>query len=104
MTSSLFARLRLLTRAVPFSPVAQNHDRKGVDTRKPMHWLLLALATLPAFGQDRVDPAITVTDINGRVVRPFQTLGKTAFVIFFVTNDCPISNIYAREIHRICDA
>jgi hypothetical protein len=25
-------------------------------------------------------------------------------VVFFITNDCPISNGYAREIHRICDA
>jgi hypothetical protein len=69
-----------------------------------MRWLLLTLAALPAFAQERVDPAISVTDINGRLVHPFQTSGKAASVIFFVTNDCPISNIYAREIHRICDA
>src|SRR3974377_2103207 len=62
------------------------------------------LWALPAFAQTVVDPAISVTDIRGQVVRPFQANGKLASVVFFFTNDCPISNIYAREIHRTCDA
>lgn len=52
--------------------------------------------------QERVDPAISVADIHGKLQRPFQ-VGAKASVIFFVTNDCPISNGYAREIRRICE-
>ena len=52
--------------------------------------------------QQRADPSIAVTDIRGKVQHPFQTNGK-ASVIVFVTNDCPISNGYAREIRRICE-
>jgi hypothetical protein len=66
--------------------------------------LFLAIATLSASAQERLDPAIAVIDIRGQILHPFQTSAKTASIVFFVTNDCPISNIYAREIHRICDA
>jgi hypothetical protein len=69
-----------------------------------VRYVLILLTALFAFAQERVDLAISVTDINGRTLHPFQTLGKAASVIFFITNDCPISNIYAHEIRRICDA
>jgi hypothetical protein len=57
-----------------------------------------------AFAQDRVSPVITVKDIHGVVQKPFDASGKKAALVFFITDDCPISNRYAREIHRICDA
>jgi len=69
-----------------------------------MRWLLgLALAAM-AGAQDRVvDASLAMTDIYGRVQHPFAAGGKAATVIFFITHDCPISNVYAREIRRICD-
>jgi hypothetical protein len=57
-----------------------------------------------AWAQDRVSPSIAVKDIHGQVQRPFDASGKKAALVFFITDDCPISNRYAREIHRICDA
>ena len=57
-----------------------------------------------AWAQDRVSPALSVKDIHGQVQRPFDASGKKAALVFFITDDCPISNRYAREIHRICDA
>ena len=51
-----------------------------------------------------LDPSISVTDIRGQILHPFHVAGNAASVVFFVTNDCPISNIYAHEIRRICDS
>lgn len=62
------------------------------------------LVVFHAFGQDRVSPAITVKDVHGVTQKPFDASGKKAALVFFITDDCPISNRYAREIHRICDA
>jgi hypothetical protein len=59
---------------------------------------------IAALAQDRVDPTIAIADIKGQLQHPFQVAGKSASVIFFITNDCPISNAYAREIRRICEA
>jgi hypothetical protein len=33
-----------------------------------------------------------------------DSAGRRATVLLFITNDCPISNGYAPEIHRLCDA
>jgi len=55
-----------------------------------------------AMAQDRVDPSIAIADIGGKLLHPFRPSGK-ASVILFITNDCPISNGYAREIRRICE-
>lgn len=55
-----------------------------------------------ALAQQRVDPSIAIADIGGKIQHPFQPAGK-ASVILFITNDCPISNGYAREIRRICE-
>ena len=70
-----------------------------------MRWLTifaLAMVALGAADVDRVDTSLAIPDIKGRVQHPFQATGKAALV-FFITNDCPISNSYAREIRRICD-
>src|SRR5579862_2979084 len=45
--------------------------------------------------------ALNVHDIEGRDLRPLDPAGP-ANVLFFITNDCPISNFYAPEIQRIC--
>ena len=66
--------------------------------------LFVLASALHASDVDRLDPSITVADIRGQKVHPFQPLGKAAAaLVFFITNDCPISNAYAREIRRICD-
>jgi hypothetical protein len=35
--------------------------------------------------------------------QPFDTQGKAAAIVFFITTDCPISNNYATEIRGICE-
>jgi hypothetical protein len=47
--------------------------------------------------------SIQVRTIDGAALRPLEPSGA-ANVLFFVTTDCPISNSYAPEIQRICDA
>jgi hypothetical protein len=50
-------------------------------------------------------PATTVTDLQGHPQNPLADLAsRRATVLLFITNDCPISNSYAPEIHRLCDA
>jgi len=66
--------------------------------------VLVLMVTSLAFGADeRVNPGISINDIHGVAQKPFEAKGKAALV-FFITDDCPISNRYAREIHRICEA
>jgi thiol-disulfide isomerase/thioredoxin len=45
--------------------------------------------------------SIAIPDIDGVARTPLKPEGK-ASVLFFITNDCPISNSYAPEIQRIC--
>jgi hypothetical protein len=42
-----------------------------------------------------------VLDLSGRTVDPFQKVGSKAIVLFFVANECPISNSYAPEVRRL---
>lgn len=62
-----------------------------------MKSLILLLALVPALAADR---ALTVTTIGGAAVQPFA--GERPALLYFVTNDCPISNFYSREMNRIC--
>jgi hypothetical protein len=41
-------------------------------------------------------------DVDGHALHPLDPAGP-AEVLFFITNDCPISNSYAPEIQRICN-
>jgi hypothetical protein len=61
-------------------------------------WLLaLALSSI-------LHPAIQVQDIDGVSRTPLKIeAGGRATALFFVTHDCPVSNYYSHEIHRICD-
>jgi len=46
-----------------------------------------------------------VTDLDGRAVDPLAVVkDRRGTVLLFITNDCPISNGYAPEIHRLCEA
>ncbi|MFY9232853.1 MAG: redoxin domain-containing protein [Fimbriimonadaceae bacterium] len=47
-------------------------------------------------------PAISVTDIRGKMHQPLAIrAGTLASVLIFVTTECPIANAYAPEINRI---
>lgn len=48
-------------------------------------------------------PSITVRDINGVEREPLKVEKGHAAALFFITQDCPISNYYSHEIRRICD-
>lgn len=58
----------------------------------------MKLAVLAAAGFTLA--AQDITTLDGRTVRPFA--GDRPSLLFFVTNDCPISNYYSREMNRIC--
>jgi thiol-disulfide isomerase/thioredoxin len=45
--------------------------------------------------------SLDISDVNGKQLSPMRPAGP-AEVLFFITNDCPISNFYAPEIQRIC--
>jgi hypothetical protein len=62
-----------------------------------MKWpLLLALGTV-------LHPSVPVRDIDGVSREPLKVEKGHVEALFFVTNDCPVSNYYAHEIRRICD-
>src|SRR5258708_4042185 len=65
--------------------------------------LCAAADTAPAPDPVRVPPTLTVRDIRGQIQRPFFAAPGTAAVVFFVTNDCPVSNGYVQEMRRICE-
>jgi hypothetical protein len=45
--------------------------------------------------------SLRVADVDGKELTPMRPAGR-AEVLFFITDDCPISNFYAPEIQRIC--
>jgi Redoxin len=60
---------------------------------------LLAALALGAILQ----PSMAVRDIDGVTREPLKVAKGHAEALFFVTNDCPVSNYYSHEIRRICD-
>jgi hypothetical protein len=61
-----------------------------------MRWALaFALATI-------LHPGLAVRDVDGVAREPLKVAQGHAAALFFVTNDCPVSNYYAHEIARIC--
>ena len=66
--------------------------------------LALSAATPPQADPVRLSPSTSVRDIQGKMRKPFFAAPNTAAVVFFVTNDCPVSNGYAQEMRRICEA
>jgi hypothetical protein len=62
-----------------------------------MKWLILyALGTI-------LHPSAAVRDIDGIVREPLKVEKGHVEALFFITNDCPVSNYYSHEIRRICD-
>jgi hypothetical protein len=61
------------------------------------HWFLaFALGVI-------AHPALRIPDIGGVERTPLRVEKGHASALFFITNDCPISNYYSHEIRRICD-
>ena len=58
--------------------------------------LLFALGTI-------LHPTAAVRDIDGVLREPLKVEKGRIEALFFVTNDCPVSNYYSHEIRRICD-
>jgi len=48
-------------------------------------------------------PSIAIRDIDGVKREPLRVAPGHAEALFFVTEDCPVSNYYSREIRRICE-
>lgn len=62
-----------------------------------MKWFIaLALGTI-------LQPSIAVRDVDGVTREPLKVEKGHIGALFFVTNDCPVSNYYSHEIRRICD-
>jgi hypothetical protein len=62
-----------------------------------MNWL--ALFTLGTI----LHPAVAVRDIEGVLREPLKVEKGRVEALFFVTNDCPVSNYYSHEIRRTCE-
>lgn len=63
-----------------------------------MTWLsLFALASA-------LNPSLHLRDIDGIDRHPLKIAKGRAEALFFIAEDCPISNYYSHEIRRICDA
>ena len=50
-----------------------------------------------------LNPGVAVRDIDGVKREPLKVLAGNAEALFFVTQDCPVSNVYSHEIRRICE-
>jgi hypothetical protein len=50
-----------------------------------------------------LQPSVELRDIDGVLRRPLKVGKGQARALFFITQDCPISNYFAHEIRRICD-
>ena len=48
-------------------------------------------------------PSVVLRDVDGVKREPLHVERGHAEALFFVTEDCPVSNYYAHEIRRICE-
>src|SRR6478672_8191808 len=56
----------------------------------------------PAEKMDSNKPLVSLFDLEGKSINPFQPVSnEKPTVFFFVSTDCPISNRYAPEIQRL---
>ena len=50
-----------------------------------------------------LQPSVELRDIDGALRQPLKAGKGEARALFFIAQDCPISNYFAHEIRRICD-
>jgi peroxiredoxin len=68
--------------------------------------LSAAALLLAAFVLSAGEPTSTklqLPDLDGRQIEPLQANDARATVFIFIRTDCPISNSYAPELHRLYD-
>ena len=98
-------------------PWRSNH--RSAQSIRPIRPLILIVVTLLISGCGKVKStndtppevraaksataAVTVFDLAGQPVDPFEAAGIKALVFLFVSTDCPISNRYAPEIRRMAE-
>jgi hypothetical protein len=63
--------------------------------------LATSFATAQTRGPAAPGSSIRLLDLAGQRVDPFGEVAKKAIVFLFVRTDCPISNRYAPEVHRL---
>lgn len=59
---------------------------------------IMSLAVTPLYGEET---ALALKDVSGKLVDPLAKHGQKATVLFFLTTECPIGNLYSPEIERI---
>ena len=63
---------------------------------------IIAVLSLAVAPLSRGEPAaIGLKDLSGKLVEPLAKHGQKATVLFFLTTECPIGNLYSPEISRI---
>ena len=60
---------------------------------------MVSFAVAPLSGGEK--DAISLKDLSGKMVDPLAKDGRKATVLFFLTTECPIGNLYSPEINRI---
>ena len=63
----------------------------------------LLLATIVLFAGEPISTKLQLPDLDGRKIEPLQANDARAIVFIFIRTDCPISNSYAPELHRLYD-
>jgi len=63
----------------------------------------LLLATIVLFAGEPTSTQLQLPDLDGRQIEPLQVNDARATVFIFIRTDCPISNSYAPELHRLYD-
>ena len=64
----------------------------------------LATVVLAGFLATSPRASASLLDLDGAKVDPFEQGVASAFVFFFLSSDCPVSNTYAPEIRRLSDS
>lgn len=75
-----------------------------INMKKVFLTVLLLIAASSVQAQDRQtvpDVSLTIKDIAGHAQTPFKADEQTVSVLFFILQDCPVSNRYAPEMARI---
>ncbi len=64
-------------------------------------WAFVCMLTIMLVSDAQQMPSAVGYDLNGQPVTRLSTLDTEAIVLFFIASDCPISNRYLPEMHRL---
>ena len=89
------------------TPSFSSFDLDGrIKMKKVFFTVFLLMAVSIVQAQDRQtvpDVSLTIKDIAGQAQTPFRADGQMVSVLFFILQDCPVSNRYAPEMARIVE-